>query len=141
MDLGKNWEVIFSAGGFIWFVTLDGKIFLHTYDKGMEGVRRSFEKVYKHLNKGGLFLVNIQHQGWNHRQPLKSGREFSFEITKKTPTRVFKHHKIHDNGSLVFERKFPLRMFSEKKADEAAENSGFKVLGPDPTNSFYVFEK
>lgn len=139
-DLDKKFDVVVSSGGFVWFSVFDNKIFIQTYDPSFRGIVQTFQSAYKHLNDNGLLLINIQHHGEEFGLKMRNGMNYRFEIKWLSPTRVVKTHHIEEGGVIVFQRAFPQRVFSEQKAVQAAKETGFKVLGPDNTEAFYVFE-
>jgi len=141
LDLKEKFEVIVSAGGFVWFITLNDKLFICTYSKTYDDIEKTFFNSHKHLERNGLLLLNIQRHGQKFRLKLRSGMDYHFEIVFKSPSKIVKKHFIEDDGKLVFKRAFPQRIFSEDKAIQTAKDTGFKVLGVDKSNTFYVFQR
>ena len=141
LSLGRKFEVIVASGGLIWFVTLKNKLYLSMYGSLYKDVEKTFENVSNHLEKGGLFLVNIQHHGQTFNLKLKSGGDYHFEIEFKTPSKIVKTHYLEKNGKIIFKRAFPQRLFPEEVVRDTAKKFGFKILEVDKTNSFFVYEK
>lgn len=141
LSLGSTYDVVLASGGFVWFVTFDNKIHICTYSPRYEDITKTFQNAYTHLNKNGLFLLNIQHHGKRFDLKLKNGMDYHFEITQISPSKIIKTHFIEENGNLVFKRAFPQRVFSEEKALETAKEVGFDIIGIDRTKSFYNFKK
>ncbi|EKD57943.1 MAG: SAM-dependent methyltransferase [uncultured bacterium] len=141
LSLNSTYDVVLASGGFVWFVTFDGKVHICTYSPSYKDIVKTFQNAYAHLNKDGLFLLNIQHHGKKFGLKLENSMDYHFEITQKSPSKIIKTHFIEDKGTLVFKRAFPQRVFSEEKALETAKKIGFEVVGIDKTKSFYVFKK
>src|SRR3990167_6113009 len=140
LSLKKKFDGIISSGGFVWFATFDKKIYICTYSSSFEDIIKTFKNTYDHLNKNGLCLINIQHHGRKFALKLKNGMDYHFEIKQKSPSKIIKTHFIEKEGKLIFKRASPQRIFSEERAVQIAEKVGFKVFGPDESETFYVFE-
>ena len=141
LSLKYTFDVVLASGGYVWFVTFDRKIYICTYSPTYKDIVKTFQNTYNHLDRDGMFLINMQHHGKKFGLKLKNGMDYHFEITQKSPTKIVKTHYVENKGKVVFKRAFPQRLFNEEMALKSAKDVGFSVVGIDKTRSFYVFSK
>lgn len=141
LDLKNKYDAAFSFGGAFWIVKISKKFYFDTYLKDKPTFILVLKKIYKRLYPKGLLIMNIQHHGVSFKMKFRSGIDYHFVIERKDEHNLVKTHHFDKNGKNLFYRAYPMFRLNQKESIEMFADCGFKNLGHDKTNSFWIFQK
>lgn len=140
-NLKDKYTAAYSFGGAFWIVKISEKFYFETYLKDKSTYSLVLKKIYKRLYSKGFLITNIQHHGVSFKMKFRSGIDYHFVIERKDEHNLIKTHYFDKNGKNLFYRAYPTFRLGQKDALKMFSDCGFKNLGPDKTNSFWIFQK
>lgn len=143
LPITEKFDVAISNGGLCAFVDSGSECDFYTHLTDDESNLRAMKNIANCLNKGGLFIINIQSVHDSYDKPLPGGIVYSQEIVESTTnqdciekTFYFKEgDRIHAKQQLIY------RIFKQDKIEELFNKADFQLKGKDKSGQLFVFSK
>jgi len=137
MQLGKQFDVIFSHGG-VWVFLTD--VFMsHIQDDDFN--KKALANIYQHLKKGGLFIINIQSMHKSAETPLKDGLIFR-QVVDEQDTVCYKDYIFEKEGKILSKQRCTYRLWRGEEGRKLLEDEiGFQYLEISSDDKYRIYKK
>ena len=144
MELGDTFDAVISNG--VWAMADTGKEYhLGTHLPDDEENLRALKNVAKHLNKNGLFLLNIQKPHYEYELPLPQGIVYCQEVStieeKSDQYSVRKSYIFKKEGQILAKQTCTYKLLTEPAIQKIMDEAGFKFQEVHPSQDLYCYFK
>ncbi|MDY6783164.1 MAG: class I SAM-dependent methyltransferase [Cyanobacteriota bacterium] len=145
MHLDRRFDAAVSSGGTWVLSRLDDEMFLGTHLFDTEKDIRGLKNVAEHLDPGGLLVLSLHSFHEDRDVNLADGIVYSQKIGSRngSPDRfsIEKNYCFRRDGNILAEETLTLGFYGSSVFLKMLADVGFKPLGPNKTETFFVFEK
>ena len=128
LNLGRQFDVIFSYGGPAYFVREDaGTAMMISHIPGRPANQQAFERIAEHLPAGGTLLLGVQGPHTDYTEPIGAGRVYAQKI-EATAEGFRKHYRLTDQGRTVMQQSTDYRTWSFADALQLLDQCGLEYL-------------
>jgi len=137
----ESFQSIISSGGAICISHQDNKQYrLYSYcDDKLDHIRL-LGKLYNLLEDSGLLIISIQGEHKDYSKAISSDITYSQEINHSGDY-MTKWYTFSKEEEILARQSVKLVVFDEIEMINSFTEVGFKSLGVDQSNRFYVFQK
>ncbi|MDJ0674950.1 MAG: class I SAM-dependent methyltransferase [Calothrix sp. MO_167.B42] len=143
MSISEEFDVAISNGGIGAFVDTGNNYDLYTHLTDDAINLQAMKNIANCLNKGGLFLINIQGVHDNYDKHLPDGIVYSQEIVESKTNKncIEKSFYFRQNGKTVAQQTLTYRFFQGEAIQELFNQAGFQLKGKDASGNFFIYSK
>lgn len=143
MAIPEKFDVAISNGGLCAFVDMGSECDFYTHLTDDESNLRALQNIANCLNKGGLFMINIQSVHQNYDKALPGGIVYSQEIVESTLNQdcIEKAFYFKKDEQIYAQQRLIYRIFKQEKIEELFNQAGFNLKGKDKSGELFVLSK
>lgn len=144
MDLGETFDAVISNG--VWGMMDEGDEYhFGTHLPDEKDNLNALQNVAKHLDPGGLFLINIQGTHNNYGFDLGDGITYRQEVAVKEETldRYFIHktYIFEKEGHILTKQECTYKIFRQPAIDQIMTEAGFKFRSIHESKKLHCYSK
>ena len=143
MSISEKFDVAISNGGLCAFVDSGSECDFYTHLVDDESNLRAIQNIANCLNKGGLFLINIQSVHESYDKPLTGGIVYSQEIFESTLNKdcIEKAFYFKKDETICAQQRLIYKIYKQDKIEELYNKADFQLKGKDKSGQFFVCSK
>ena len=140
LDLPSKYHAVLSHGGIPVYIRGKEGLIFESYLPTLEENYKALQQVFNHLDRNGLFIVNIQGEH-EDQETLELGDNLYYSSSvEHRGDFITKTHYVTRGETILMKQTFEISRFNKETIDEVLRQIGFRILGEDRTGSFYVVE-
>jgi len=141
LRIKKNYDAALSTGGAFIYLSKDNKLFFDSYFSKLSDIRAIFKNVFDILNPEGLFIINVQSHGESLDLKLPKGINYRLDVVNKSLKHSVRIHSFSKAGKVFLKRAWDSYRWRKERIDKLARDVGFRSMGLNKKNNFYIFKK
>lgn len=143
MSISDRFDVAISNGGLCAFVDTGSELDFYTHLTDDESNIKALQNIANCLNKGGMFIINIQGVHDNYDKPLVEGIVYSQDIVESTtnPDCIEKTFYFKKGDRILATQQLIYRIFQGEAIAALFNKAGFKLSGKDKTGQLFIASK
>lgn len=143
MSISEKFDVAISNGGLGAFVDTGKTCDFYTHLVDSESNIQALKNVASCLEKGGLFIINIQGVHDDHERVLPDGIVYYQEIfeSKVNKDCIEKNFYFKQDERILAHQKLTYRIFKGDAIEVLFNKAGFKLEGKDETGQLFIYSK
>ena len=143
MSISEKFDVAISNGGLCAFVDTKATCDYYTHLIDDESNLKALQNIANCLEKGGLFIINIQGVHDSYDKLLSGGVVYSQEIFESTANKdcIEKNFYFKKDEQILAHQQLIYRIFQGKRIEDLFSKAGFKLEGKDESGQLFIWSK
>ena len=143
MSISEKFDVAISNGGLCAFVDTKATCDYYTHLIDDESNLKALQNIANCLEKGGLFIINIQGVHDSYDKLLSGGVVYSQEIFESTANKdcIEKNFYFKKDEQILAHQQLIYRIFQGKRIEDLFSKAGFKLEGKDESGQLFICSK
>lgn len=143
LELEQRFELAYSRGGAWAFVKDDDQILLASHILETDAIRRSFERIARHLSDGGCLILTTSNANSSKRKNLNSEVSFERVVSKEWidgQQYLLLEYMHHRSGSIVGQQRVKMLLLDLESVEQMLNSVGL-ISRSDSHNQYRIYQK